>query len=257
MSQTPPGQAAFAPKRVSLACDDWSLDFQVNVPVGPTSLGDVLPFAQALSDAVVNATENLLQANGKAISCKKGCGACCRHLVAISEVEARQIAKLVVGSDEPKRSELLQRFADAVAKLDAANLLEPLLNRETLTNEQYASLCDAYFVQQVACPFLEDESCSIHQDRPITCREYLVTSPAEYCAEPTLHQIDRVKLPIRVFNAVARCQAAPTEHHEERWVPLILALEWAAKSPDEPPAIEGEKLFGEFLGHLSHHDPNN
>jgi Fe-S-cluster containining protein len=34
------------------------------------------------------------------------------------------------------------------------------------------------------CPFLEDESCSIHPDRPLVCREYLVTSPAELCAGP-------------------------------------------------------------------------
>jgi Fe-S-cluster containining protein len=256
MSPGPQDVTMFTPKRVSLECEDWSLDFQVDVPVGSMHLREVLPFARALSDAVVNATENLLQADGKTISCKKGCGACCRHLVAISEVEARRIAELVSNFDELRQSELRARFATAIAKFDEANLLESLLNREILTSEQYEALCEEYFAQQIACPFLEDESCSIHEERPITCREYLVTSPAEYCAKPKLHQIDRVRVPIRVFNAVARCQTAPTEHLEERWVPLILALEWA-KNPDEPPAVEGEKLFGEFLGHLSHHDPNN
>ncbi len=41
-----------------------------------------------------------------------------------------------------------------------------------------------YFHLGIACPFLEDESCSIHADRPISCREYLVTSPAVNCADP-------------------------------------------------------------------------
>ena len=34
-----------------------------------------------------------------------------------------------------------------------------------------------YFQLGIPCPFLEEESCSIYHDRPITCREYLVTSP--------------------------------------------------------------------------------
>src|SRR5215467_13543596 len=109
-------------KRVSLECEDWHLEFEVNVPAGPTELRDLLPFARGLSDAVVNATENLLQQDGKEISCKKGCGACCRHLVAISEVEAREIAKLVAKSDQPRQAELRERFDSAVRKLGDANL---------------------------------------------------------------------------------------------------------------------------------------
>ena len=64
---------------------------------------------------------------------------------------------------------------------------------------------------------------SIYEERPITCREYLVTSPAENCSRPTPQNIRRVKLLMPVFNAVARWQVAPSEHFLERWVPLILA----------------------------------
>ena len=45
------------------------------------------------------------------------------------------------------------------------------------------------------CPFLEEESCSIHPDRPLVCREYLVTSPAELCAGPTQEGVTPVAVP--------------------------------------------------------------
>ena len=47
----------------------------------------------------------------------------------------------------------------------------------------------------VPCPFLEDESCSIHPERPLVCREYLVTSPAALCAGPTQEGVTPVAVP--------------------------------------------------------------
>ncbi len=37
----------------------------------------------------------------------------------------------------------------------------------------------------------------------------------------------------------------------ERWVPLILALEWAAANPDDPPAKPGPELLGDFLNSIA------
>ena len=87
-------------------------------------------------------------------------------------------------------------------------------------------------------------------ERPITCREYLVTSPAEYCAQPGSKGVRRVKLPLQVFNAVARWQVPPLEHIFERWVPLILAPEWADAHPDDPPPKPGVELLRDLLDHL-------
>ena len=58
-----------------------------------------------------------------------------------------------------------------------------------------------------------------------------MTSPAENCSRPTPENIRRVKMLIPVFNAVARWQVPPSEHFLERWVPLILAPEWAEDAP--------------------------
>jgi hypothetical protein len=97
---------------------------------------------------------------------------------------------------------------------------------------------------------IEGESCSIYQERPITCREYLGTWPSKYCARLDLEGVRRVRLPLRVFNAVARCQVPPIEHFLECWVPLILAPEWAEAHPDDPPPKPGPEILRELLANL-------
>jgi NADH:ubiquinone oxidoreductase subunit D len=57
--------------------------------------------------------EENARASGATVSCKKGCGACCRQLVPVSEIEARQLKELVEQMPEPRRSEIWARFERA------------------------------------------------------------------------------------------------------------------------------------------------
>lgn len=244
-------RASTTPVKVDIDAGDWELHGEVNVPTGPMSLDQLLPVVRGLSDAIVIESARAVESLGACISCKAGCGACCRMMVGISEVEARRIRKVVESLPASRRGEIRARFAAALGQLQDAGLLAQLLQREHLNDEEYTALATAYFQQQIACPFLENESCSIYEERPITCREYLVTSPAENCARPTPNTIQRVHLPIRVFNAVARWQVSPSAHFLERWVPLILALDWAESHPDDPPPRPGPELLQELLSLLN------
>lgn len=235
----------------TLEGERFRLAGRVSVPEGPVRVGDLLPVARALADGVVAETCRALEAAGEKISCTKGCGACCRNLVAISEVEARQIRALVDRLPEPRREAIRARFREARALLRKAGLLDALLAPERMTAEEYGKMVGLYFREGIPCPFLEDDSCSIYEERPVTCREFLVTSPPEHCAELGSKDVRRVNLPVRVFNAVARWQVPPAEHVEERWVPLILAPEWAAAHPDEPAPKPGPELLRDLLGHVA------
>jgi hypothetical protein len=105
-----------------------------------------------------------------------------------------------------------------------------------------------YFNVGIACPFLDDESCSIHPDRPLACREYLVTSPAENCSHPAEDNLSPVPLPARVAAAVRNADRQLTSDGTG-WVLLALAPDWAASHP-EPPPRPGPVLFQEFFDHL-------
>lgn len=236
------------PVKIDIDAGDWELHGEVNVPNAPLTLTDLLPVVRGLSDTIVAESSQAVESLGACVSCKAGCGACCRQMVAISEVEARRIGRVVENFPEPRRGVVEARFAAARRQLEDAGLLPQLLRRAQLSDAEYTALAAAYFGQQIPCPFLEDESCSIYEERPITCREYLVTSPPEHCAAPTPETIRRVRLPLRVFNALARWQVPPSAHFLERWVPLILAPVWAKSHPDDPPPRPGPALLEELLG---------
>ena len=236
---------------IVLSGPDWELHTKVSVPKGPTRLRQLLPAAQAFADKVVDAAVRTSEALGEKISCKKGCGACCRQLVPIAETEARHIREVVEALPEPRRSEIRSRFAAARDRLEAAGLLEILRqpSRQWEAGES-ASFGLRYFAQGIPCPFLEDGSCSIYADRPLVCREYLVTSPAENCARPTPQTIKGVPLPVKVWTALARFDRVPEGQRFIRWVPLILAPEWADAHPQEPSPRPGQELIQELFEHI-------
>jgi len=240
-------QTGTATVNMELKIGQHRLAARVSVPAGPTRLADVLPIVQRVADTIVDAGVQDAEAQGRCISCKKGCGACCRQLVPISEVEARRIGELVESMPEPRRSQVRARFAEARRQLDEAGLLEKLLARDAWDEDMFIEIGTHYFRQGIACPFLEDESCSIHVDRPITCREYLVTSPAENCACPTKDNIQKVETPVQVWTSLARFDMPDPTAKYIRWVPLVLAPEWAQANPDNSQPRPGPELLRELF----------
>ena len=86
----------------------------ITVPAGPVPATEVVPALQGLVNAVVEAAEA-----GKTISCRKGCGACCRQLVPVSRTEGERLLQLVEAMPAERREALRARFAAAEAAIDA------------------------------------------------------------------------------------------------------------------------------------------
>ena len=240
---------------IKLTSPGWDMEFKLTVPAGPTTLKELLPLAQLLSDAVVNATVQEVEQLGATISCCKGCGACCRQLVPIAEVEARHIAELVGSMPEPRQSQVRARFAEALRRLAEAGLLDKLHEPERWHREGATEFGLQYFRLGIPCPFLEDESCSIHPDRPLKCREFLVTSPAVHCQNPTAATVKTVPLPLRLSPALAEFQVVESAPHLIRWVPLVLALEWGATHPNPSADRTGPDLLGQLMRNLTGKEP--
>ena len=227
------------------------LQFKLTVPDGPTRKIELLPLFRALAETIVDAAVDDAKACGYTISCKKGCGACCRQLVPISDVEAESIRELVDTLPEPRRTAIVERFERARQKLADAGLLETLRASRRVPASEAEALGIAYFSLGLPCPFLEDESCSIHAERPLACREYLVTTPAANCAQPTRDTIHCVPVPARVSRAIRRIDE-DVPPHEEPWIPLVLALEWPL--PDDPARRSGTSMVARALSFLTGKD---
>ena len=216
-----------------LTVGDLSIAHQIAVPSGPVPATAVLPTLQGLVNATVGAAEA-----GQAISCRKGCGACCRQLVPISRTEGEALLALVEAMPADRRGTVRARFADAEAAITAAGLAER-------AGRSDREMSVAYFALAVACPFLEDESCSIHPDRPLVCREYLVTSPAALCAGPRQEGVTPVPVP-KLSLAAQRLQ-----DDGDSWFPLAMLMAWSRKARQPAKQRPGTEWVQRFLKGLS------
>jgi Fe-S-cluster containining protein len=219
------------------------------LPIAPVRPRRLLPLFQGMSDMIVEAS---VRARGEEVSCKAGCGACCRQIVPISGAEARQIHALVAAMSEPKRSEVRARFAGALARLDAEGLLQTARNANALPDGEDVAFARRYMALGIPCPFLEDESCSIHPQRPAICREYLVTSPSEHCADPSPEHVRPVPMRARMSRGVV---ALEVHRDQPVLIPMVTALEWtdkhASKEPSARPAKEWLGVVMEAMRHGS------
>jgi len=237
-----------------LSIGGHKLRIQMSIPTKAVRPVELLPLFQSLADAIVGVAVKSVEDEGLTISCGKGCGACCSQLVPISPMEARRLGELVNDMPEPRKSEIRERFDKARGRFQSAGLLDRLLRPESLAGEEILAFGLEYFHQRIPCPFLDEEqSCSIHLDRPIACREYLVTSRAQDCAEPTPETVKLVKMPGQVSRAIrgvdALASAGPVA-----WIPMVLALDWAETHPNNAVPLPGPELVREVFAQLTGKD---
>lgn len=230
--------------RVKLTIEGHELEAGVAVPAGAARLRDVLPVLQNLTDAVVGIAEASAAERGERVSCAKGCGACCRQMVPISVPEAHHLAAVVAGMPGEQAERVRGRFAVALERLERAGLLTALRGRAGLTEAELAGLDVAYFRLGMACPFLEEETCSVHAVRPLACREFLVTSPAAHCANPVAGAVAQLPLGAKVSHALA-CADGEGAY---AWLPLVLALEVGAG--EERVMGSGVEVLSGVLGRM-------
>jgi Fe-S-cluster containining protein len=226
---------------VQLTVAGHDLTIEMNLPTRRVRPGELLPLYRGLAEHLVQAGVANVRSAGHEVSCRKGCGACCRQLVPISETEARRIREVIDELPADRQKEIRGRFADARRQLQEAGLLAGLGDRSLVPLADRVRLGIRYFAEGIPCPFLEDEACSIYEERPIACREYLVTSPPANCSQPTRESVATVPVPGRVSAAV-RWLTAPADAAQPAWVPLILAPDWAEANPEPAPTRTGPEL---------------
>lgn len=92
----------------------------------------------------------------KLITCRKGCSACCRMNVDITEVEGKLLIKYCQDHNIPIDEEYLKQQ----------------LGLEMETH---------MFSKHSACVFLKNNECSVYAARPIPCRKFFAVDDPKYC----------------------------------------------------------------------------
>ncbi len=198
---------------------------KLRLPAGPMGLAGLVPFAQVVTNTLVEKAVEREEAEGRSISCKAGCGACCRQLVPLSIPEAFALADVVLDMEEARRDQIFAKFDElesAVKKHGLWRALQDVVEGKAVNDKD---LGFQYLAKGLACPFLEQESCSIHPDRPTACRDFLVTTPAAHCATLGLLPLRKVPTPVLLSEVLSRVTArllgrAPIV------VPMTLVMNW-------------------------------
>ena len=167
-------------------------------------------------------------------------------MVALSIPEVFWVADLVDSLPSARQRGILTRFEKIVGELERRKLTGELLDPE-YSDDVVLPIAREYFFLRMPCPFLVDQSCSIHPFRPIACREYNVTSPAERCSDPYQHELAKVPMPLPLSAPLGILTARLTGA-KPRLVPLTLALRFAVENAElGKKTWPGLELFQQFM----------
>ena len=235
---------------VTLNIKGKSLKLEIEAPAKPVTARRMLPTFQKVTDDFVQFGIENESSNGRQVSCGKGCSACCYQAIPIAPAEAFALAELIESFDEEKKERLERRFEDATSKLREIGWFEEVGDLTAGDSQSRQKLGMDYFGLNLPCPFLEDDLCSIHDQRPMSCREYVVTSPAENCGSPTPETIDMVSLPTtpsRIFREVVD----ESGFQGKNYLPLVSLLEFVEKSQESGKRFTGEQWVSKFFQAIS------
>ena len=241
--------------RVTLRIGNAPLDLEMTVPARPVKPHRMLPIFHQMANTFADMGVQAAESEGRSISCKAGCGACCRQPVPVSEIELYQLAELVNEMPEPRRTAVKKRFEAACEHFDKLGWFEifrsAYLKPKTSIGEVESAIrvLHDYFEEGIACPFLEDESCSIHADRPVSCREYLVTSSPSNCASLDGKNIEMVDLPVKPSKTLKKI-AETEDAGRSGQLLLIEALRYTAAHAEQFEEKTGEQWMADFFGRL-------
>ncbi|MDE3185973.1 MAG: YkgJ family cysteine cluster protein [Acidobacteriota bacterium] len=232
---------------------DGQFKASATVPAGQTNLTQILPVLQSLSSSFIEGVTAQLAESGQPVSCRAGCGACCRQMAPISIFEAEALSAWIRTLPEARQEQLASRFHQALVALGAAGIIDRMVEEDWQAETESArKLALDYLYARVPCPLLEEESCSIHPIRPLICREYLVTSPPEHCADPAHLQVVPVHLPLN-FSRILKAIGKELEQDSRGWIPLVFLFAWmkSGARPGDAVAGTGPQVLYEFVKRMS------
>lgn len=208
----------------------------VDVPTAFVPVTAIVPLMRRLGEEAQALEETQASAEGKTRSCQKGCAACCRMMVPIAPPEAFALTEFIRLLPTEQQQRIAQRFAASKSTLLAQGLWHRLVeigeSSRPPDDEALEPINQKYYALRMPCPFLEDDACSIYEQRPAACRELLVTSPAEQCQDLLANSVEPIPVPIRIGPVLGLLWGELTES-PARMIPLPTVLDWLERHQHE------------------------
>ena len=155
----------------------------------------------------------------------------------MTAAEIRAVVSAIEHLPAHRRADVTRRVAEVNDALVGAGITATDFTAAGGDLEARRAAAMRYFRLDQPCPLLFDGVCSVRDDRPLACREYLVISDPVHCSQPsdTIDQIVRIRSRSDVLRGFAEVSAT---FGEDRHRILSFALADALRdgAPIPPPA---------------------
>ena len=191
-------------------------------------LSDIVPVARAFSSRIAQSVIDASEQAGEPITCHKGCSACCSYLVPLSIPEAFRLRQEVLCLPAAQREAILQSSIDSAMQILDRKLARKITDELPQTDERIAAnrISRWYAGLRLVCPFLSGGLCEWYAQRPLACREHVVSGPASLCAGSWSDMQHVVETPVSGLEALAEL-TGELENSCIEAIMLPFALAWA------------------------------
>jgi len=234
-----------------LSVADKKVPFRISITAKRAKLADIVPPARTIADKLILAFLETLAQNGQSISCRKGCSACCRYLIPLSVPEIFRFREELLAMPKDKGSRILKSCAVAAKRIldeSSESLDADIITKNNL--DQTDHLSKWYAGLKLPCPFLSEGLCELYEQRPLACRQHIVTGSSFFCHPDNRGKPDVIAMPVNVLEAVGQL-TAELENSEIEALMLPLAFSWAQdnlrRAERTWPAVTMVKRFVEIL----------
>lgn len=147
---------------------------------------------------------------GESISCRRGCCFCCSEYVEASIQECEAVVYYLYHNASVLNA-FLQKYPHWREQIrengDLFKRFAQIWNTGFTPDNKEAQLAqfeenaERYSEQNIPCPFLDKQLCSIYEVRPYMCAAYIATSPPEWCSpeNPNEAEISRT-FPVEIMS---------------------------------------------------------
>jgi hypothetical protein len=171
--------------------------------------------------------------------------------VPVTAPEARALKRVVDAMPPERAAAIRNHFTKTLEAVWGAGIMDAdspldrplwLVGGDKQGAERYFEVAKHYFNLHRPCAFLVDGACSIYEDRPLACREYIVSSPAVHCAKFEQESIEMIEAPVKLSHAIAELTTL-VEKKPAQQIPMFAALAWADTAENPKPNVSGVDLL--------------
>ncbi|MDD5010634.1 MAG: YkgJ family cysteine cluster protein [Phycisphaerae bacterium] len=227
------------------------IPFHINVMAKNATLADIVPLARKISTKLAIAFVADIREKGHIVPCSKGCCACCSSLIPLSVPEAFRLREELLAIPGNVSNQIMRSCINTAEKiLDKAQCTAQIEGFLKNRKPRISQINKWYGELKLACPLLSENLCTLYEQRPLACREHIVTGSSASCQIKSKCRPNVAIMPVSVLETLGQL-ASELEQTEVEAVMLPLSFAWAQDNIERAkrtwPTAEMVKRFVEIL----------